>query len=63
MLSLGKNAHQKLSMGLCKSSDIFQDKMNESFDGLEYVRANIDDLLIISNVNAEDHINKVITGF
>ena len=46
-------------MGLCNSPDIFQEKMNELFNGLEYVRAYIDDLLIISNGNFEDHLNKV----
>ena len=48
-------------MGLCNSPDIFQEKMNELFDGLEYVRAYIDELLIISNGNFEDHLNKVKT--
>ena len=33
--------------------------MNEVFNGLEYIRAYIDDLLIISNGNFEDHLNKV----
>ena len=33
--------------------------MNELFNSLEYVRAYIDDLLIISNGNFEDHLNKV----
>ena len=33
--------------------------MNELFNGLEYIRAYIDDLLIISNGNFEDHLNKV----
>ena len=33
--------------------------MNELFNGLEYVKAYIDDLLIIINVNFEDHLNKV----
>ena len=46
-------------MGLCNSPDIFQEKMNELFDCLEYVRAYIDDLLITSNGNFEDHLNKV----
>ena len=46
-------------MGLCYSPNIFQEKMNELFNGLEYVRAYIDDLLIISNGNFEDHLNKV----
>ena len=33
--------------------------MNELFNGLEYVRTYIDDLLIISNKSFEDHINKL----
>ena len=46
-------------MGLCNSTDFFHDKMNELFNGLEYVRAYIDDLSIISNGNFEDHLDKV----
>ena len=46
-------------MRLCNSPDIFQKKMNKLFIGLEYVRAYIDDLLIISNGTFEDHLNKV----
>ena len=33
--------------------------MNESFNGLEYNRAYIDDLLVNINGNFEDHLNKV----
>ena len=43
-------------MGLYNSPDIFQEKMNELFNGLDYVRTYIDDLLIISNKSLEDHI-------
>ena len=32
--------------------------MNESFNGLDYVRAYIDDLLIKSDKSLEDHIEK-----
>ena len=46
-------------IGLCNSPDIFQEKMSELFNGLEYVRAYIDDFLIISNGNFEDHLNKI----
>ena len=38
---------------------MFQDKMNESFNGLKYVRAYIDVLLIISTGNFEDNLNKL----
>ena len=44
-------------MGLCISTDIFQDKMNELFKCLKHFTACIDDLLIISNGNFEDHLN------
>ena len=33
--------------------------MNKRFNGLDYVRPYIDDLLIISNKSLEDHINKL----
>ena len=55
----GKFKHQKLPLRICNSPDISQEKMNELFNGLEYVRAYIGDLLIISNGNFEDHLNKV----
>ena len=47
-------------MRLCDSPDIFQEKIKELFNGLEYVRAYIDDLLIISNGTFEDHLNRGI---
>ena len=46
-------------MRLCNSPDIFQEKMNELFYALKYVRAYIDDLLIIGNGNFEHYLNKV----
>ena len=46
-------------MGLCNSLDIFQEKINELFDGLDYVRTSFYDLLMISNKSLEDHINKL----
>ena len=41
-------------MGLCNSSDIFQENMNELFNGLD-----IDDLLIMSNKSFVDHIKQI----
>ena len=46
-------------MQLCNSPDIFQEKMNEQLNGLEYIRAYIDDLLLIKKSNFEDHLSKV----
>ena len=59
VLPWGKYQYQKLPMGLSNSPDIFQEKMNELFNDLEYVRTYIDDLLIISNGSLEDHLQKV----
>ena len=46
-------------MDLCNSLDIFQDKMNELFSSLEYLRSYIDDLIIVSNESVEDHPNQI----
>jgi hypothetical protein len=46
-------------MGLCNSPDIFQEKMSELMVGLEFARAYIDDLLVISNGNFDDHLDKL----
>ena len=43
----------------CNGLDIFQEKINELFAGLEYVRAYVDDQLIISNGKFDDHLNKI----
>ena len=56
VLPWGKYEYQEVSMRLCNSPDIFQEKMNELFNGLEYVGTYIDDLLIISNKSFENHI-------
>ena len=42
-------------MGLCNSPDIFQEKMSELMAGLEFSRAYLDDLLIISKTDFNQH--------
>ena len=56
VLPWGKYEYRKLPMGLCNSPDIFQEKMNELFAGFDYVRAYIDDLLIVTKGSFEDHL-------
>ena len=47
-------------MGLCISPDIFQEKMSELMAGLEFARAYLDDLLIISTEKGFDkHLDKL----
>ena len=51
VLSWGKYGYQKLPIGLCNSLELF--------NGLEYIRIYIDDLLRTSNDSLKDHVNKL----
>ena len=57
--SCGKHEMQVLPMGLSNSPDNFQEKKNELLHDLEFVRAYIDDLLIVTNGTFQDHLNKL----
>ena len=46
-------------MGVCNFPDIFQEKMNEMILRIEFIRACIDDLLIITKGNWSDNLNKL----
>ncbi len=46
-------------MGIAGSPDIFQGKMLELMGTLEYVRAYLDDLLCISKLSLDDHLEKL----
>ena len=59
VLPFGKYEYQKLPMGLCNSPDVFQEKMSELFLGWEFVRAYIDDILITSSSDLDDHLSKL----
>ena len=49
-------------MGLCNSPDIFQEKMSELMFGLEFARAYIDDLLVVSKYSFENHLEHLEEG-
>ena len=59
VLPWGKYEYQRLPMGLCNSPDIFQEKMSSLMADLEFVRAYIDDLLILTKGTFQDHLNKL----
>ena len=59
VLPWGKYEYQRLPMGLCNSPDIFQEKMGTLMQDLEYARAYIDDLLIITKGTWQDHLDKL----
>ena len=46
-------------MGIAGSPDIFQGKMLELMETLEFVRVYLDDLLCISKLSLEDHLEKL----
>ncbi len=55
----GKYSYKRLPMGSAGSPDTFQGKMSELMESLEYVRAYLDDLLCISKLSLEDHLEKL----
>ena len=59
VLPWGKYEYQRLPMSLCNSPDIFQEKMSSLMRDLEYVRAYIDDLLVITAGSFQDHLDKL----
>jgi hypothetical protein len=59
IFSWGKYYYKRLPMGIAGSPDIFQGKMSELMETLEYVRAYLDDLLCISKLSLEDHLQKL----
>ena len=56
VLPWGKYEYVRLLMGLCNAPDIFQEKMNTLMEGLEFARAYIDDLLVLSKDGFETHL-------
>ena len=59
ILPWGKYEYQRLPQGICNGPDIFQEKMIELFDGMEFVRAYIDDLLVLTKGDFDDHLEKL----
>jgi hypothetical protein len=55
----GKYEYLRLPMGLCNSPDIFQEKINELMDGLDFVRAYLDDVLIPTKNSFEEHLEQL----
>ncbi len=55
----GIYSYKRLPMGIAGSPDILQEKMSELMETLKYVRAYLDDLLCISKLSLEDHLDKL----
>ncbi len=54
-----KYSYKRLPMGTAGSPDIFQEKMLELMESLEFVRAYLDNLICISKLSLEDHLEKL----
>jgi hypothetical protein len=52
----GKYKYLRLPMGISCAPDIFQDRMNDLLGDLEFVRAYLDDLLVLTKGSFEDHL-------
>jgi hypothetical protein len=55
----GKYSYQRLRMGFAGLADIFQAEKGNLMATLEYVRAYIDDLLVITKGSHDDHLDKL----
>ncbi len=55
----GKYSYLRLPMKFAGSADIFQAEMMDLMEALEYVRAYIDNLLVITRGTLEDHLDKL----
>ena len=55
----GKYWYKRLPMGVNNFPEKFQEKMNEMFRGFDFIRAYIDDVLIINKGDWSDHLEKL----
>jgi len=55
----GKFRYSRLPMGASAAPDVFQARMGMLFQELEYVRVYIDDLLVITGDDFDDHLQKL----
>jgi hypothetical protein len=60
VMPFGKYKYQRILMGLCNLPDsLFQEKMSELMEGLDFVRTYIDDILVIYKKSFDDHLEKL----
>jgi hypothetical protein len=55
----GKYQNLILPMGISCSPDIFQEKMSDLMQHLDFVQTYLDDLLVISSGTLDDHLEKM----
>ena len=57
---VGKISIQASTNGSFNLLDIFQHKMNDLFHGFEFIRAYIDNLLVLTKGDLTDHVHKLL---
>jgi Reverse transcriptase (RNA-dependent DNA polymerase) len=57
-----KYSYLRLPMRIANAPDIFQSNINQLMEGLDYVRAYLDDILIVTKNTYEDHLAKLDTA-
>jgi Reverse transcriptase (RNA-dependent DNA polymerase) len=55
----GKYKYKCLAMGIMVAPDVFQNVMSKLTQGMTYVKTYLDDLLILTNNNFQDHLTKL----
>jgi hypothetical protein len=55
----GTYSYKRLPIGIAGSPDIFQEKMSELMECLEFVRAYLENLLCTFKLSLEDHLDKL----
>ena len=55
----GKYSYLRLPMGISNAPDIFQERMSTLMAALEFVRVYLDDLLVITRSDWDDHLDKL----
>jgi hypothetical protein len=55
----GKCQYLRLPMGILCSLDIFQEKMSDLMQHLDFVQTYLDDILVILSVTLDDHLEKI----
>jgi hypothetical protein len=58
-IPMGQILVSEISMGFAGLADIFQAEMGNLMAALEYVRAYIDNLLVITKINHDNHLGKL----
>jgi len=55
----GKYSYMRLPMGISNAPDIFQERMSTLMAALEFVKVYLDDLLVITRSDWDDHLDKL----